>query len=121
MFYISALGLNTITLSGTATPGDAPISTYQWAKLSGASITLEDANTDNATFTAPLLSYPTTAYEDFLFNLTVTDNNSNTGSDNVAVRVKWAFKDDFTLTRPDIYRGQPLGDLNIHPLFRVPR
>ena len=71
----------TVLLSGTATAGTGrSISSYAWSQLTGATVTLTNRNTANATFTAP-------ATGTYTFQLTATDNGGLTGSATATVRV----------------------------------
>jgi len=69
----------TARLSGT---DSAPYS-YEWSQISGPSVALTNANTANASFTAPAAATPVRA----LFKVTVTDKNANTYSDTLAVGI----------------------------------
>lgn len=78
---VVALPIDTATLSGSGTDMDGTIVAYAWTQLSGPA---------TATITAP--SSATTTVEDlyegvYVFELTVTDNDGLTGSDQVAVVV----------------------------------
>ena len=72
-----------VTLDGSASTGD--IDTYQWAQVSGPTVTLNNANTKIATFTAPTQSVTLT------FSLTVSRLNptgpGSTDADQVAIGV----------------------------------
>lgn len=73
------------TLDGTgSTAGDAAITSYQWVQLSGTSVTLNNANSAAATYTAPLIVGP----DALTFELTVTDANNLTSSDQVTQTVR---------------------------------
>ena len=65
---------DTVTLSGSAVAGTGrKISSYVWTQQTGSTtITISNANTENASFTAP----PTGTYS---FMLTATDNGGQTG------------------------------------------
>jgi hypothetical protein len=81
IWYICALNTTPLTLTGSGTAfGGATITGYQWTKLSGPSATITSAT--SATTTVTGLSSGV-----YVFQLTVTDSNGNTGSDNVTV---WA-------------------------------
>ena len=71
----------TVTLSGSGTDSDGTIQSYAWSQISGTSVTLQNANTAQASFTAPDTAGP------LVFRLTVTDNLGATGSDDVTVTV----------------------------------
>ncbi len=71
----------TVTLSGSGTDSDGTIQGYAWSQVSGTSVTLQNANTAQASFTAPDTAGP------LVFRLTVTDNLGATGTDDVTVTV----------------------------------
>ncbi len=72
----------TVSLTGTGSDAQGAV-TYQWTQLSGPAVTLSNANTANASFTAPTVSSGTP----LLFRLTVTDSNGVTNTDVVRVAV----------------------------------
>ncbi|WP_455204976.1 PKD domain-containing protein, partial [Kaarinaea lacus] len=72
-----------VTLSGVANDTDGAIVSYVWSQTGGTAVTLNNANTDTATFTAPILTVQT----QFTFRLTVTDNEGGTFSDNTVITV----------------------------------
>ncbi|MEA3238988.1 MAG: hypothetical protein U9Q94_04305 [Candidatus Bipolaricaulota bacterium] len=72
-----------VTLAGTGSDPDGTISSFTWEQIGGPSVTLAGANTNNATFTAPAVSSPTSLQ----FRLTVTDNDGGSASDEVIVTV----------------------------------
>lgn len=65
-----------VTLSGSGTDSDGSIASYVWTQTAGTSVTLTNANSASATFTAPDIS----ADETLTFKLTVTDNDGATHS-----------------------------------------
>jgi hypothetical protein len=73
----------TVNLIGLGTDSDGTIISYNWQQDSGSSVTILDADTANASFTAPEV----TASEDLVFLLTVTDDDGATGSDLVTITV----------------------------------
>lgn len=74
----------TVTLSAAASSdSDGTISGYSWTQTSGASVTLQDANSATATFTAPL----TDTALDLAFQLTVTDNDTATATASTNVTI----------------------------------
>ncbi|MGY5450277.1 PKD domain-containing protein [Agarivorans sp. MS3-6] len=72
-----------VALSGVASDADGSIASYAWAQLSGSSVTLNDANSANASFTSPTL----TTADTLVFQITVTDDEGAVISDTVAVSV----------------------------------
>ena len=72
----------TVTLSGSGTDSGGTIQSYAWSQVSGTSVTLTNANTARASFTAPDTAGA------LVFRLTVTDNSGDTGTDDVTVTVR---------------------------------
>ncbi|MCB9858444.1 MAG: family 16 glycosylhydrolase [Phycisphaerales bacterium] len=78
---ITLPGQNSVTLAGSGSDADGFIIEYAWSQVSGpTTATLVDA--DMATATASNLFEGT-----YVFELTVTDNDLNTGSDQISVVV----------------------------------
>lgn len=75
-----ALPSNSVTLNGSGTDSNGTITSYQWAKISGPSATLSGVNTAN-------LTANNLQQGNYLFRLTVTDNDGNTNTDDVQVNV----------------------------------
>ena len=74
---------DSVTLSGNATGASQDSLTYRWAQNpENQQVSLEDATSQNATFTAPQVNGTTT----FTFTLTAR-NGTNSASDTVSVRV----------------------------------
>jgi len=71
----------TVSLQGSATDTDSTNLTYVWEQVSGTTVTLGQADTATAEFTAP------NAAAQLSFSLTVTDDMGDTGSDTVAVDI----------------------------------
>ncbi|MCJ8273397.1 MAG: leucine-rich repeat domain-containing protein, partial [Psychrosphaera sp.] len=72
-----------VTLSGSASDEDGSISQYLWTQTSGAQVTLNNADTATATFTAPTSNEVAL----LVFSLTATDNLGAANSDTVTVTV----------------------------------
>ncbi len=72
-----------VTLSGSATDSDGTISRYQWTQTSGPTVTLTNATSTTARFTAPSV----TANTVLSFTLIVTDNSGASSSSSVTVTV----------------------------------
>ena len=73
-----------VSLPGSGNDPDGTIASYAWTQTAGPAVTLTGANTANAGFTAPAVTADTV----LTFRLTVTDNNSATGTDDVNVTVR---------------------------------
>ncbi len=71
----------TVNLSGSGTDSDGTIASFAWTQVSGTTVNLTDANTENASFTAP-----STAGE-IVLQLMVTDNEGETATDTVSITV----------------------------------
>lgn len=85
----------TVTLNGSAsTPGAGTITSYEWLQVNGQTVTLSDNTVVNPTFTAPDVAL---IGEVLRFQLTVTNSQGLTASDNVDITVNWVgFSDDFS-------------------------
>lgn len=74
-----------VTLDGTAsTDTDGSIVAYAWTQVSGPAVELSNANTSQATFTAPEVTAETL----LTFKLVVTDNKGATAESTTTVTVK---------------------------------
>jgi hypothetical protein len=72
----------TVTLDGSAsTDSDGTIVSYSWIQLSGPSVTLDDPSAAQPAFTSPNV----TGDEQLVFQLTVTDNDNATDTDEVQI------------------------------------
>jgi hypothetical protein len=70
----------TVTLDGSdSIDEDGTISSYQWSQVSGVTVSLTNANTATATYTAPDLDSVST----LVFQLVITDNDGNTATSQV--------------------------------------
>lgn len=75
-----------VTLDGsTSFDSDGTLSSYLWEQLSGPPVTLTNASTSTASYTAPAVASNTT--EQQVFRLTITDNSgfTSTGNTNIFV------------------------------------
>lgn len=90
----STNGGSAVTLPGSGSDLDGTISSYAWTQIGGTAVTLSGANTSTASFTAPAVTR--TTY--LAFQLTVTDNNGATGSDQTVVTVVPTGKPDLSLS-----------------------
>ncbi|MEM7669473.1 MAG: hypothetical protein AAF317_10035, partial [Pseudomonadota bacterium] len=81
----SAEANTTVTLDGSAStaPDGESITQYQWTQVSGTSVTLSNASTASAQFTAPDLATDTA----LVFQLEVTASNGETATDTVTITV----------------------------------
>lgn len=71
----------TVNLQGSATDADSSDLTYRWEQLSGATVSISQADSAAAEFTAPGEA------AELSFRLTVTDDVGGEGSDSVVVNV----------------------------------
>ncbi len=74
------LPTNVVILSGSGIDPDGTISSYSWAKISGPTATITNANAASTPVTGLVLGT-------YKFELTVTDNNGATGKDTMQVIV----------------------------------
>ena len=70
-----------LSLQGSATDADSTDLTYRWEQLSGATVSISQADSAAAEFTAPGEA------AELSFKLTVTDDVGGEGSDSVVVNV----------------------------------
>lgn len=79
--FIVAAPNAVVNLAGSATAFfPASISSRRWSQISGATVTLNNATTNNASFTAPATN------NILVFDFSATDNLGKTGVDRVVVR-----------------------------------
>jgi len=93
-----------VTLSGSATDADGTITSYAWTQLSGSTVSLVNANTATADFTAPIVltaDSPTV----LSFRLTVSDNDGATAISDTTVGV-------FAVNAPPVANAGP--DINVY-------
>ena len=74
-----------VSLSGSGVDAEGAVQ-YSWTQTSGTTVMLSDADTENASFTAPNVD----ADEDLVFQLTVTDDDGASATDTVTVTVLWS-------------------------------
>jgi len=77
------LPTNSVILNGIGTDADGSITSYVWTKVSGPAATLTNANTPNLSLSGLVQGV-------YIFQLTVTDNNSATASSQATVTVNAA-------------------------------
>jgi hypothetical protein len=107
---------DSVTLDGSgSTDPDSDTLTYTWTQTGGTSVTLNDANTATATFTAPDVG----ADGDTLtFELTVDDGNGHTATDTVSIVVEdLAPATDFTIE--GFYAPVDMEDANGDPIVNT--
>src|SRR6185312_4125938 len=75
------LPINTVTLTGTGTDSDGTIASYQWAKVSGPSSYTITASSSATTTVKGLVA------GNYVFKLTVTDDQGATGTSSVTITV----------------------------------
>ena len=75
--------LVTLDASSSYDPNNEPY-TVEWTQISGISVTLSSINSETPNFTAPIIN---SSFEVLVFELTVTDNNGNSDSDQVEIMV----------------------------------
>ena len=73
-----------VQLVGTGTDSDGTVASFRWVQTAGPAVTLSGASTARAEFTAPAVTTATA----LRFQLTVTDDDGATGSDEVQVNVR---------------------------------
>jgi len=71
-----------VTLSGGGNDPDGTIVSWRWQRVSGTSVSISNANSKNASFTAPNTA------GDIRIRLTVTDNDGASGTDDVIITVQ---------------------------------
>ena len=87
--YDQSVAANTnVILNGTASVDqDGSIVSYAWNQASGPAVTIIDANSSTASFVAPEIKGEPGTSNAFTFNLTVTDDNGDTNTDQIIVNV----------------------------------
>jgi lysophospholipase L1-like esterase len=75
--------LTFVSLSGSGTDSDGTIISYAWSQIGVPTVTITNADTAHATFTAPEVTEDTI----LTFRLTVTDNKGAEASDEVTITV----------------------------------
>ena len=75
--------LTLVSLSGSGTDSDGTIISYAWSQVGVPAVTINNADTAHATFTAPEVTEETI----LTFRLTVTDNKGAKASDEVTITV----------------------------------
>ena len=100
---ISTSGGASVSLDGTGSAdGDGDTLTYNWAQVSGPSVTLSDASAAAPTFTAPAA---TTSVQTLAFELVVSDGIVSSVADSVSVTIA-------ANTPPVANAGADIGPIN---------
>lgn len=73
-----------VSLNAAATDSDGSIESYSWVQTAGTTVSLTNADTATATFTAPMV---TSTGETLTFEITVTDNEGAVATDTVNIQV----------------------------------
>ena len=85
----SRLEKTTVFLNATAQDTDGTIAQYLWQQTSGITVTLMDATTASSSFIAPEITSPDLSVTETLaFDITVTDDQGATATDNVVIVIK---------------------------------
>jgi len=100
------LPTNSIVITGGGSDADGSINAYQWAKVSGPAATL--VNTNSSALTANNL-----VAGNYVFRLTVTDNNGATDDDEVTITVSAANQNPAANAGPDVEISLPTSSVTI--------
>ena len=105
VYMLGASGRTEVTLDGSGSAdGGGGTLTYQWTQTAGTPVVLSSQTDNIVTFTAPVVTYPPDAEDNVVFSLTVTSSRGPVSvADNVTVKVKWAFLDDFSTDTTGTY------------------
>ncbi|WP_411994769.1 PKD domain-containing protein [Agarivorans sp. DSG3-1] len=95
---------NNVSLNATANDTDGSIATYQWQQTAGVTVSLQDANTANASFIAPEVSGDSVVQ----LEVTVTDNEGISVSDNVSITIANNFSPTADIIAPVLVRETEL-------------
>ena len=94
-----------VALNGFGSDSDGSVASYLWTQTSGPAVSLTNANTANASFTAPRVFADTV----FGFQLSVTDNEGAVTSDTTQVTVQLVDTDSDGIS--DLWELQYFGTL----------
>jgi hypothetical protein len=72
-----------VTLSGSGSDSDGVIDSYRWSQISGTTVIIDDSETPSATFTSPTVDET----ESLVFELAVTDDDSNRAIDSTTIQI----------------------------------
>ena len=89
---------DSVTVSGSGEDPDGNIAVWSWTQVSGVTVSLTNANSQNVQFTAP------DSAGDIQLRLTVTDDNDATDSDDVIITVE-------EVAAPDSTTGETLSSM----------
>jgi hypothetical protein len=82
----SVLEQQSVQLNGASSDTDGTVATITWTQVSGAEVTLQSADSLNASFIAPIVLV-TDGIQTLVFELSVTDNEGSTVNDQVEIIV----------------------------------
>ncbi|MCP4324118.1 MAG: hypothetical protein GY787_20135, partial [Alteromonadales bacterium] len=91
----SVLEQSDVSLNATYSDTDGYVVSGSWTQTGGTPVTIQNANTANAMFTAPALNENASSIQ-LTFTATVTDNDNNSSSDSVIITVN-ADENDTTM------------------------
>jgi len=98
---VSVSALDTVTLDGSASSdSDGTIASYLWSQTGGIAVTLDNAGTDMASFTAPVL----TTADTLTFELTVTDNDGGSNTQSIDIELIAAIAPTVSITGGGTYQ-----------------
>ncbi|MDJ0881947.1 MAG: Ig-like domain-containing protein, partial [Gammaproteobacteria bacterium] len=89
----------TVNLSGSATDSDGTVTGYSWSQVSGSTVTINNANSANASFDSPVVLLGN--IEVLVFQLIATDDSNTDGFDFMTVLVNPVLVDPIADAGPD--------------------
>jgi len=91
--------VSTVTLTATATDSDGTIASYAWTKLDGPSCTITSPSSASTTVTGM------TTGGDYIFLVTVTDDDGATSTDMITISVETSVT-QWQIRKTFIYKGR---------------